>query len=199
VCVCGRGGGVEGADGSARATCMPYGKGARLRAARHAAMPLMPRTHGPPPRRHHPPHITAAHSAPEPELGAARGEGLDDARHVVADEAEASHAAVRLHRAAQRVLRVLRGAAAREGRSAHEPRAHARGHSTQRHTRDKQGPRVRGAGMSRQAGGMQCAGTRWLLNSSEVSDPIRACVRAAFAAGRRTCVMESASSRMSSL
>ena len=44
----------------------------------------------------------------EAELGAARRQRLDDARHVVADEDEARDLAVRLHGAPQRVLRVLR-------------------------------------------------------------------------------------------
>ena len=43
----------------------------------------------------------------EPELGAARGEGLDDAGHVVAYEEEARHSAVCFHRAPQCVLGVL--------------------------------------------------------------------------------------------
>ena len=49
----------------------------------------------------------AAVERAEAELGAAAGERLDDARDVVADEDEARHRAVRLHRAPQRVLRVL--------------------------------------------------------------------------------------------
>lgn len=44
----------------------------------------------------------------EAELGAAAGQRLDDARHVVADEDEAGHAAVSLHGAAQSVLGILR-------------------------------------------------------------------------------------------
>mmetsp|Transcript_11711 Transcript_11711/g.47286 ORF Transcript_11711/g.47286 Transcript_11711/m.47286 type:complete len:411 (-) Transcript_11711:24-1256(-) len=43
----------------------------------------------------------------KPILGAPRGERLDDARDVVADEAEARHVRVGLHGAAQRALRVL--------------------------------------------------------------------------------------------
>ncbi len=43
----------------------------------------------------------------EAELGAARRQRLDDARDVVADEDEARHPAVRLHRPSQRVLGVL--------------------------------------------------------------------------------------------
>ena len=44
----------------------------------------------------------------EAELGAAGRQRLDDARDVVADEDEARHPAVRLHRPPQRVLGVLR-------------------------------------------------------------------------------------------
>jgi len=43
----------------------------------------------------------------EPELGASRGEWLDDARDIVADEHEPSNLGVRLHCSPQRVLRIL--------------------------------------------------------------------------------------------
>lgn len=42
----------------------------------------------------------------EPELGAARGERVDDARDIVADETEARHLRVVLHCPPQRVLRI---------------------------------------------------------------------------------------------
>jgi len=45
----------------------------------------------------------------EAELGAAGGQGFDDARDVVADEDEAGHPAVGLHGAPQSVLGVLQG------------------------------------------------------------------------------------------
>lgn len=43
----------------------------------------------------------------EPELGTSRGQGLNDAGHIVADEDEASHFAVALHGPPEGILGVL--------------------------------------------------------------------------------------------
>ena len=49
----------------------------------------------------------AAMQGLEAEFSAARGERLDDAGDIVANEDEARHLAVRLHRPPQRILRIL--------------------------------------------------------------------------------------------
>ena len=46
---------------------------------------------------------------PEPELGASRGQWLDDAADIVTDKAEAGDLAVALHGAPQGVLGILPG------------------------------------------------------------------------------------------